>query len=388
MTEIQANFAEVKPHEQISSVQPTITKPKERLPRNSRNRTPRDEFVLQHKKNGLFENLYNKIKNVTGLGIGSDKAEKAVQLAEQGKISDKKAKETIKDYRNSQANSAQILGDTASIAASLFMYFKARKGIKLGSAKALINEKYYEESAVNNGTKWMHKKWLSIAKSKPKTFLYSVGLAALTGAFAKMFTLQLDRIGSKQFKTNKADFNNLETEEDESAYKFAKKSKRRIKRKENWRNFLSGGINALMLPITTLGGAFIGVPLYLVGNSLNRYFVGNTNERNKSLESYVNNFANDGVTHTLLAAGAAIPLIKKGRWASVFDTNLQKATEKLANAKLNYSKFNKPTTYQELQDIMLGSSNKKVADLIEKSKETDANMDEIITELTKENKRI
>ena len=388
MTEINTNYTEVKQN-QVVQPQPTSTKPTQAYNNEYRprvkTRSARDEFVMQHKKNGLFEKLYNKIKNATGIGVGSKKAENAVRLAEQGKISEKKAKETIKDYRNSQANSAQILGDAASIAASLLIYFKARKNIKIGGAKALINEKYYEESAVNSGAKWLHKKWLSVAKSKPKTFFYSIGLATIVGAFAKMFTLQLDRIGSKQFKTSKADFNNLETEEDESAYKFAKKSKRRIKRKENWRNFLSGGINAIMLPITTLGGAFIGVPLYLIGNSLNRYFVGNTNERNKSIESYMSNFANDGVTHTLLAAGAAVPLIKKGRWASVFDTNLQKAVEKVSNAKLEYSKFNKPTTYQELQDIMLGDSNKKVADLIEQSKKQNADMDEIITELTKEN---
>ena len=47
-------------------------------------RTARDEFVFQHKKNGLFERLYNGIKNITGLGIGSKKVQAELDKVENG----------------------------------------------------------------------------------------------------------------------------------------------------------------------------------------------------------------------------------------------------------------------------------------------------------------
>ena len=41
-------------------------------------KTLKDEFVSQHKKNGLVERLYNGIKNLTGLGTGSKKVKQAI----------------------------------------------------------------------------------------------------------------------------------------------------------------------------------------------------------------------------------------------------------------------------------------------------------------------
>ena len=40
----------------------------------------------KRKNSGLVEKLYNKIKNLTGLGVGSKKVEQAVIQAEQGQI--------------------------------------------------------------------------------------------------------------------------------------------------------------------------------------------------------------------------------------------------------------------------------------------------------------
>ena len=65
----------------------------------------RDEFVTQHKKNGLFERVYNAFKNVTHFGIGSKKVESTIQDYENGKVDKKVAEKTISDYRVSDRKS-------------------------------------------------------------------------------------------------------------------------------------------------------------------------------------------------------------------------------------------------------------------------------------------
>ena len=100
----------------------------------------RDEFVKQHKKNGLIERLYNGIKNLTKLGTGSKKAEAAVAKAEKGEISEEEARKTIDKYRNSQVNSAQATTDILSVGAAGISYFNIRNGIRKKAAESAINE--------------------------------------------------------------------------------------------------------------------------------------------------------------------------------------------------------------------------------------------------------
>ena len=319
-------------------------------------RTIRDEFVIEHKKNGLFEKLYNGIKNLTGLGTGSKKVEAAVKKAESGEISNEEARATIQKYRSSQANSEQLIGDTASIAVSAGTFFGLRKLVKTEGTKALLNEKYIMEGSQSLGPLNNYAKQLmKIIKSNKKLTFLVAGTAAIAGGYTKDLLLRFNRIGSKEFDYDKKDFNGAKTREDKMLYKIEKKEKKKEKTKANLRNFVSGAINGLMMPLTLVGGAIAGVPLYLAGNTLNRYFIGNRTEE-KSANGFVDNLKNDSISHAALAVAAAVPLIKKGRWTKVFDENLGKAFEKLKDVKLNKSGYEGKTTYQELENILMGSN--------------------------------
>ena len=71
-----------------------------------------DSFVSEKRKNnGLVERLYNKIKNVTGLGTGTKKVEADIEKANKGEITQEQAQNTIQKYSSSQETSAQLLGD-------------------------------------------------------------------------------------------------------------------------------------------------------------------------------------------------------------------------------------------------------------------------------------
>lgn len=327
-------------------------------------RTLKDEFVSQHKKNGLIERLYNYVKNITGLGIGSKKVEAEIAKAENGEISEEKARETITRYKNSQTNSAQGFGDLLSIGASGITFFGMGNFLKMKNSELLLNEKLIDN--LTNGLKDASKEakksfWgnltetvIKTAKSKNKLIALTAISAGFVGGFTKYWALKFNRIGSEEFKTNKKDFNGAKTPYDKSAYKLEKKAKAKERRNANFRNFASGAINGLMMPLTTLGGAIVGVPSYFVANSFNRYFVGNKDSV-KTFDGYVNNLKDDSITHATVAVAAAIPMVKKVNWTKVYDANLKKATDKLLAADLRPSEFAGKTTYRELEDILMNS---------------------------------
>lgn len=340
--------------------------PKERL--------LRDEFVHQHKKNGLFERLYNGIKNITGFGLGSKKVEKLVTQAENGEIQEEQAREAIDKYRKSQVNSAQVLGDAASIAASAATFFGLRKVFKKEAAALMLDEGNFKKFA-DNLSKGMNQKSakivekvLNIAKSNKKMTAALALIAGFAGMYAKVWTGKINRIGSSEFKTDKKDFNNLATKEDKAAYKEQKKLNKKARRRANRRNGISGLINGLMMPVTLVGGAIAGVPIYLAGNTLNRYFIGNSDEKDKSIKGYAENLKDNAVLNSALAIGAAIPLIKKGKFANVFDKNLKKSFDSLKNAKLKESGYDGNTIYKELEDIIM--SDKSVSEILNGKFET------------------
>jgi len=337
-----------------------------------------DEFLVQHKKNGLVERLYNGIKNLTGLGVGSKKVKAAIASAENGEINNDEARELISKYRNSQVNSAQIFGDSVSILASASTFFGLRKLLKKEAAVALLNEKTSDIAVVmkKNPKNIM----LELGKSKGKMALVLAGAAGFAGMFTKVWAGKINRIGSKEFATDKNDFNNLATEQDRQAYKYQKKLNRKAKRNANRRNRFSGFFNGLMMPVTLVGGAIAGVPLYLAGNSLNRYYIGNFEEKNKSFKGYINNLKNDVLLHGALAVGMAIPLLRKGRFASEFDINLKKSVDSLKNAVLHDHEYKSVSTYKELDGILMNSS--EISRIMQDSS---LSMDEMINKLTNEN---
>lgn len=142
---------------------------------------------------------------------------------------------------------------------------------------------------------------------------------------------------------------------DNVGYKLEKKLNRSERRKANFKNILSGAINGLMMPISMLGGAIVGVPAYLLGNSLNRYFVGNHEEKDKSFKGYAENLKNDGITHATLAVATAIPMIKNAKYANKFDKNLEKAMAHLKDRVLQNPDLQGNNTYLQIQDLLNSS---------------------------------
>ena len=363
------NDAVANVHEVNSNITATTRNGYRQSTANSR--MTHDEFWRKEKKknSGLIERLYNKLKNVTGLGIGSDKVESALSQVKKGEISKAEFKKTVKDYNSSQETSAQAFGDLLSVGAAGLTYFGLRNDAKLHFAGKQLNEKFgskneYKElaEAVGGGglslknIKKVYSKLLArAATSKTKLALFTVGIAALTGGYVKATTLQINRIGSEEFKTDKKDFHGAVNEYDKAAYKIRKKMNNSAKFHSNLRNFASGAINGLLMPISVVGGAIAGIPAYFAGNSLNRYFIGQRHN-DKSINGYVENLVNDSLTHTALGVATLIPMIKKGRFSSVFDKNLEAAFKEInAHDALIDNPYGGKTTYQQLSDIMFDS---------------------------------
>ncbi len=358
------------------------------LRRAPRELTIEDVYKREKRRNhGLIERLYNSIKNVTGFGVGTQKLDRTLQKVQAGEISQKDALKQLKAYSASQENSAQILGDAASMGAAGFTFFRLNREFKMLNSKALLNQKF--EEVLKEGTKGGNKpkgagsvllKLAETVKSKNKLIAIAALFSAFAGGYAKILTLLINRIGSKEFKSDKKDFNGAKNNYDKALYKRDKKVKRAAHFKSDLRNFASGAINGLLMPLATLGGAVIGVPLYFAANSMNRYFVGSKEDKNKSFGGYINNLKNDSVTNLAFAAAAAVPMVKKVGFAKVFDTNLKKATDKLLNASLKDSEFNGESTYKELESILMKSEN--VSKIIENKT---IKMEDKVKKLTEEN---
>ncbi len=341
-----------------------------------------DEFWRREKRknNGLIERLYNKIKNLTGLGVGSKKVEAAILQAKNKQVSADELRKTVHDYHSSQENSAQLLGDAASIGASAFTFFGLNKLFKYVNAGTKVNQPIMDfitdkiqeakteiEEIENPAEKKLSRKMMTMAEgaikwisSNKRLTVVAVGLAAYMGGLAKYGTLKLNRTGSDEFKLDKQIYGKKSERNKEQKLQ-AKEAKRKLKkerRKTNFKNFASGAINGLMMPVMALGG-IIGAPLYLVGNSLNRYFVANKTDKNKSVNGYINNLTNDGLTIGLATAAAAIPLVKKGNYTKIFNENIAKVADRLAKAELKEAEYGGNSAYQKLEKELLSSSSIK-----------------------------
>ena len=330
----------------------------------------------KRKNTGLIERLYNKIKNATGLGIGSKKVEADLAKVKRGEISQNDFANTVKRYNASQETSAQTFADLFSVGAAGLTYFGLRNEAKLHHAGKKLNEKFGSSNKLIDAVetaggglnlktfkKIVGKSLAYMAKSKTKLAVFTAGMAAFVGGGVKMHLLQLNRIGSEEFKTDKKDFNGARTPRDKMMYKAYKKEHRNNKLASNFRNFVSGAINGAMMPLSVIGGAIVGIPSYFLGNSLNRHFVGSRHS-DKSLEGYANSFVDDGVTQVALGAATLIPMAKKGRFSAVFDKNLEKAFNKInAHKELIDNPYGGKTTYQQLNDLMFESP--KVKEILE-----------------------
>ena len=379
MAEISNNYA---------VTQPQIVQEESQNKRYAGQRTMRntihDEFWRKEKRKntGLIERFYNSIKNITGLGTGSHKVERALNQVKKGEISQAEFKKTVQDYNSSQETSAQALGDLMSVGAAGLTYFGLRNDAKLHFSGKQLNEKFGSTNALAEAAetmsggfnlrtiKKMYSKLLAkAATSKTKLAIFTAGIAALVGGTTKLHVLQLNRIGSQEFKTDKKEFNGAKTEHDKLLYKVKKKMNRSEKQEANFRNFASGAVNGLLMPISIIGGAIVGIPAYFVGNSLNRYFIGQKHNE-KTAGGYFNNLVNDGVTHTVLGAATLIPMIKKGRFSSTFDKNLELAFKEInSHDVLKDNPYGGKSAYQEINDIMF--ENPAIKNIIESGKKKD-----------------
>ena len=368
-------------------------------------RTAHDEFWQREKRkdNGLIERLYNSIKNATGIGVGSKKVEQALKQVREGKISKKEFKKTVHDYNSSQENSAQLLGDGVSILASAFIFLELNKAFKYSNAwtetnKSIIDkfrdtiEKSKEEIAEQvkegkTGYKWLQRgnnlleRTLNTISSNKRLMAVSTVLAGLAGGYTKYWTLKLNRTGSDEFKIDKNIYGTKRTRTPElnRATKIEKKRLKKERHKTNFKNFISGTINGLMMPVLALGG-LIGAPIYLVGNSLNRYFIANKTDKNKSAGGYIDNLTNDGITTGLFVTASAIPLAKKGNYTKTFNENIEKAVKKLKDAKLKEPEYGGISAYKKLETEILNEP--KIKSIIE---DRSISTDEQIRRLTAEN---
>lgn len=174
--------------------------------------------------------------------------------------------------------------------------------------------------------------------SKNKALIGLTLFAGLIAGTTKAMLLTANRTGSKEFKVDKKEFNGAKTAEDKKAYLQEKKRRSKGKIgsffKNNIRDGFTGAVNGLMMPITTLCGGLAGVPLYLAGNTLTRFFVGNKEEDDKSLTALGENLKNNAVETGVFALAAGIPLAIKAHNFSAFEKNFNKAVDKLSSTVL------------------------------------------------------
>ena len=376
-----SNATNIAQEQLAKKQQETVSKPIERAPKEL---TLNDTFVKEKKKNGLIERLYDGIKNLTGLGIGSKKVKAEIAKAENGEIEKSAAEKSIKDYRRSQETSAQVLGDAASIGASATTFFAISKYGKYVKSAIDINHNSINSLAKFLGIpKRIFNKLIPHLQSKKTLLGVGVGAAALAGGITKWLLLKLNRIGSQEFKVNKSDYGENPKKlsiEEKAVYKADKKEKKSARRGTNFRNFASGVLNGLMSPLILLGG-WIAAPAYIIGNSLNRYFIGNkTDKGEKNLNNYLKNLKDDAVLHTAVATGAGIAMFKKGNYIKTFEKNIEASVNKLKNATLKKANYSTQTTYSELEEILLASKN--IDNIINSRNISNA---EKIKALTKEN---
>ena len=236
---------------------------------------------------------------------------------------------------------------------------------------------------MSNGLEAYDKIFKFIGKSKFRFFIVTAGLAGVTAGSVKSIFSMINGIGSTKYKVNKKDYNNLETSFDKRMYKIDKKIMRNERIKNYFRDIFSGTINGLMLPLTLIGGGFIGAPLYAIGNSLNRYFVGNKTGEDKNFNAYLTDIKNDAVLTTALGVGAAIPLAKKGNFLGIYEKNLGSAVEKLSKAHLKPANLQGKTAYDELNDILMDS--RSIRDIMWSGGYDSSKLQDTIKKLTEEN---
>ena len=396
MTEVRTKYSYYNTGSPKTNIKQTQTQPRPQI-------TLKEYYRRETRKNnGLIEKFHNWLKNTTGIGVGSKKVLAEIQKAENGTATTQDVQEKIKEYNASQENSAQLLGDAVSISASGATFFGLNK--LFNQAKGCIDvnkpltdniasiikktrEEFASDTKISASEKKLtnrlfniYEKTFNTLTSNKKTLLITGLASAFVGGLTKYCALKFNRIGSNEFKVDDKIYGKkkLRNPMQKKAAKLSKKQLNKERRKTNFKNFVSGTINGLMMPVMALGG-IIGAPIYLAGNMLNRYFVANKTDKNKSVNGFMENLSQNALATGVITAALAIPLVKKGNFAKVFNENMAKASKKLAEANLQPAEFKGISAYKQLEEMMLESPN--IKSIIDGS----ASIEDKIKQLTKEN---
>ena len=345
--------------------------------------TPDEYWRREKRKNtGLVERLYNKIKNLTGLGIGTKKVEKELNKLKKGEISQKDFAQKVQDYSSSQEASARLIGDAVTIGSTIPAFFFLHKHGKMLNAKLNLNKgKDIAEDIVLPIGEKLKDKVINICKSNKKLLVAITGLAALNAGFTNQAFHMINRIGSQEYKVDEKLYGKKKQRTDYQEF-LAKESKRRNRKekfKQDWKNFASGAVNGLMLPIVTLGG-WIGAPLYLFATGFTRTSIANKPKNPGTETNFMNEFTRDIGLTSLVGLGLAIPLVKKGEFTKVFNQNLNKTVEKLSKATLKRPDYAHKSALSQLEETLYKDS--KISKIVT---DESISVEEQIKKLTDEN---
>ncbi|MBQ3310986.1 hypothetical protein IJG72_02810 [bacterium] len=362
----------------------------------------KDEFIREHKKNGLVERLYNALKNLTGLGLGSKKVEKIIADAENGKVDQEDAKDAIKKYRNSQTNAEQVALDGVSIATALSIFLKNKKDVAYNGATEYLqktkNVKVDKGSPLTKAFNKFANPFEELTKKfkssigltaemfkNPKRFALATALYALPfAAISKMVFGWVNSIGSTEFSVSKKDFNGAKKGKDLRDYNAAVKDKSKDRAAATFKNLFSGAINGLTAPLVGLCGGLVGVPLYFIVNSLNRFFISNRHveSEDRTFETYIQNLKDNKVLNGALALGIGLPVLLKTHNLNQFH-KLELEATKLVDGQTYIRERMSESTVCEI-DKLLFENNSSISKIngIAKMDENDWRLEETIKKLT------
>lgn len=338
----------------------------------------RENLAKESKKNGLIEKFYDYCKNKTGFGVGSKKIKRKIDKFEQGKADEKDIKKDLYNYRTSQKNTEQNLGNLASGFVGLAGFFGVFNIAKLSKAQfdAKATSQLFEViellAFLPKNKKVAVKKALT---SKTKMTAIALPFIMIASGLTKWALLKINSIGSKEFVFK----HDKKLDKKENI-----KLKRKLikeKHKSGFRNFYTGAANALFAPIASIYGGIIGVPAYILATSGFSFLENKKDNKNNSLDGYTTVLKNSAVASSLFAAALAVPALKKARYSDVLSKNLEKVVKKLKDVKLKEPNFRSTkTAYSELEDLMLDSP--KIKSILENHK---LSPDQKIIKLIKEN---
>lgn len=191
-----------------------------------------EEYI--ERKLGIIPSIYNALKNVSGIGIGSNKAKNKLSEYREGKISLEDTEKYLKKYKANQKDSTELTTSTITGLASFGIYSNIKK-IQIIAEAAIPMREF---------------------KAPKKIALIS---AILVGTITKPILKKINSLGV-----------------DKESHK---------KEKTTVRDFVTGAIGGMLAPIIPLGNLIIGIPAALGANSLTTYILAKTNK--KSPDEYI-----------------------------------------------------------------------------------------------------